>query len=255
MLVNCNKQLWAGRIHRFLSTNGWAEAIPPLSFIWNGNQQRGFCHVIRAMEHPSLNIYQNFHILCANKTNICYYHACGRIMKPKLSSLSVRISNNLPAYFQQCAFISKKNYKFPEILERDLEESIVKGSGPGGQSVNKTSNCMVLLHKPSGIVVKCHHTRSLAKNREIARELLQEKLDESINGKNSYLAQVMQEKRDKKLKAKQKTKKKYQLLSAQKDMVQDKEDLISELETVDPESNQTDNTGMETIDKKTDKQT
>lgn len=65
----------------------------------------------------------------------------------------------------------------------------------------------------------------------------------------------MQEKRDKKLKAKQKTKKKYQLLNAQKDMVQDKEDLISELETVDPESNQTDNTGMETIDKKTDKQT
>lgn len=65
----------------------------------------------------------------------------------------------------------------------------------------------------------------------------------------------MQEKRDKKLKAKQKSKKKYQLLSAQKDMVQDKEDLISELETVDPESNQTDNTGMETIDKKTDKQT
>lgn len=65
----------------------------------------------------------------------------------------------------------------------------------------------------------------------------------------------MQEKRDKKLKAKQKTKKKYQLLNAQKDMVQDKEDLISELETVDPESNQTDNTGMETVDKKTDKQT
>lgn len=65
----------------------------------------------------------------------------------------------------------------------------------------------------------------------------------------------MQEKRDKKLKVKQKTKKKYQLLSAQKDMVQDKEDLISELETVDPESNQTDNTGMETVDKKTDKQT
>lgn len=154
MLVNCNKQLWAGRIHRFLSTNGWAEAIPPLSFIWNGKQQRGFCHVIRAMEHPSLNIYQNFHLLCANKTNICYYHACGRIMKPKLSSLSVGISNNLPACFQQCACISKKNYKFPEILERDLEESIVKGSGPGGQSVNKTSNCVVLLHKPSGIVVK-----------------------------------------------------------------------------------------------------
>lgn len=154
MLVNCSKQLWTRRIHRFLSTNGWAESIPPLSFIWNGNQQRGFCHIIKAMEHPNLNIYQNFHLLCTNKTNICYYHACGRIVKPKLSSLGVGISNNLPVCLQQCAYISKKNYKFPEILERDLEESIVKGSGPGGQSVNKTSNCVVLLHKPSGIVVK-----------------------------------------------------------------------------------------------------
>ena len=55
---------------------------------------------------------------------------------------------------QQSAFISRKNYKFPEILETDLEESIVKGSGPGGQSVNKTSNCVVLRHRPSGIVIK-----------------------------------------------------------------------------------------------------
>lgn len=65
----------------------------------------------------------------------------------------------------------------------------------------------------------------------------------------------MREKRDKKLKAKQKTKKKYQLLNAQKDMDQNQEDSISELETVDPESNQTNNTGTETIDPKTDKQT
>lgn len=135
-----------------------------------------------------------------------------------------------------------------------MEESIVKGSGPGGQSVNKTSNCVVLLHKPSGIVVKCHHTRSLAKNREIARELLQEKLDESVNGKNSYLAQVMREKRDKKLKAKQKTKKKYQLLNAQKDMDQNKEDFNHEWETVDPESKETKNTGTEITDHNTDKQ-
>ena len=55
---------------------------------------------------------------------------------------------------QQSAFISRKTYKFPEILETDLEESIVKGSGPGGQSVNKTSNCVVLRHRPSGIVIK-----------------------------------------------------------------------------------------------------
>lgn len=50
--------------------------------------------------------------------------------------------------------ISKKNYAFPELLESDLEEQFVRGSGPGGQSVNKTSNCVVLKHRPSGLTVK-----------------------------------------------------------------------------------------------------
>lgn len=38
--------------------------------------------------------------------------------------------------------------------EDDLEEQFVRGSGPGGQATNKTSNCVVLRHIPSGIVVK-----------------------------------------------------------------------------------------------------
>lgn len=38
--------------------------------------------------------------------------------------------------------------------EDELEEQFVRGSGPGGQATNKTSNCVVLKHNPSGIVVK-----------------------------------------------------------------------------------------------------
>lgn len=38
--------------------------------------------------------------------------------------------------------------------ESELEEQFVKGHGPGGQATNKTSNCVVLKHVPSGIVVK-----------------------------------------------------------------------------------------------------
>lgn len=38
--------------------------------------------------------------------------------------------------------------------ESELEEQFVKGHGPGGQATNKTSNCVVLRHVPSGIVVK-----------------------------------------------------------------------------------------------------
>lgn len=42
----------------------------------------------------------------------------------------------------------------PVLDESDLEESFVHGQGPGGQSVNKTSNCVVLKHHPTGLIVK-----------------------------------------------------------------------------------------------------
>jgi len=36
----------------------------------------------------------------------------------------------------------------------DCQFSAVRGSGPGGQAVAKTSNMAILLHKPSGITIK-----------------------------------------------------------------------------------------------------
>ena len=40
--------------------------------------------------------------------------------------------------------------RFPRLQERELEERFVRGSGPGGQSVNKTANCVALKHLPTG---------------------------------------------------------------------------------------------------------
>lgn len=40
--------------------------------------------------------------------------------------------------------------KVPTLNENDLKEQFVHGSGPGGQSVNRTLNCVVLTHKLSG---------------------------------------------------------------------------------------------------------
>ena len=40
--------------------------------------------------------------------------------------------------------------RFPRLEERELEERFVRGSGPGGQSVNKTANCVSLKHLPTG---------------------------------------------------------------------------------------------------------
>lgn len=82
--------------------------------------------------------------------------------------------------------IWRNSYKFPELKEKDLKEQFVSGHGPGGQNVNKSTNCVVLKHVPSGIVVKCHESRLLQKNREIARKILEERLDFEKNGENSF---------------------------------------------------------------------
>ncbi|KAM8797870.1 mitochondrial translation release factor in rescue [Eudromia elegans] len=76
--------------------------------------------------------------------------------------------------------------------EAELKEQFVRGDGPGGQATNKTSNCVVLKHIPTGIVIKCHQTRSVEQNRKIAREILQEKVDLFYKGENS---DVFKEKR------------------------------------------------------------
>ena len=75
--------------------------------------------------------------------------------------------------------------ELPELNESDLEEKFVRGSGAGGQKINKTSNRVVLLHVPTQIRVECQDTRSLHQNRKIARKRLQLKLDEHYNGSQS----------------------------------------------------------------------
>lgn len=68
------------------------------------------------------------------------------------------------------------------ILESDLKEKFIKGSGSGGQKINKTASAVQLEHSPSGIVIRCQHTRSRAENRFWARRRLCEEIDSRQNG-------------------------------------------------------------------------
>src|SRR5437660_326117 len=58
------------------------------------------------------------------------------------------------------------------VRETDLEESFVRSGGHGGQNVNKTSTCVMLLHRPTGVQVKCQSTRQQGFNRVLARRVL-----------------------------------------------------------------------------------
>ena len=63
------------------------------------------------------------------------------------------------------------------VREADLEETFVRSGGHGGQNVNKTSTCVMLLHRPTGVQVKCQATRQQGLNRFIARRLLLDKIE------------------------------------------------------------------------------
>lgn len=97
----------------------------------------------------------------------------------------------------------------PLFAESDLIEQFVRGGGSGGQSVARTANCVVLKHVPTGIVVRCHATRSRDLNRRGARKELQLRLDDIARGAGSVRGQRNARVAKKKAKAKARAKLKY----------------------------------------------
>ena len=71
------------------------------------------------------------------------------------------------------------------VREQDIEEQFVRSSGAGGQKVNKTSSCVVLHHRPTGVRVKCQQERSQALNRFLARRILLDKIETKLRGAES----------------------------------------------------------------------
>jgi len=66
------------------------------------------------------------------------------------------------------------------IIPADVEEKFVRGSGPGGQKINKTSSTVCLRHVPTGVEVRVQRERSQAANRELAWQELCEKLETAL---------------------------------------------------------------------------
>ena len=60
----------------------------------------------------------------------------------------------------------------------DVIESFVRSSGPGGQNVNKVATCVVLLHQPTGIIIKCQKHRTQFQNRQQAWKMLWQALQQ-----------------------------------------------------------------------------
>jgi len=81
------------------------------------------------------------------------------------------------------------------ISEGDLLEKFVRGSGAGGQKINKTSNCVFLKHLPTGVCIKCQMDRSREMNRFLARRELCEQLEKIRDGKAVAKTQAIEKMR------------------------------------------------------------
>src|SRR5947208_15836461 len=85
------------------------------------------------------------------------------------------------------------------VSETDLEETFVRSGGHGGQNVNKTSTCVMLLHRPTGVQVKCQATRQQGLNRFLARRLLLDKIEKLQKGElaseRAHIEKIRRQKR------------------------------------------------------------
>lgn len=119
-------------------------------------------------------------------------------------------------YFQSTLWLKPlRMAEFPEIVDAplrarftalgvrpdDIEERFVRGSGAGGQKINKTSSTVCLQHRPSGVEVRCQKERSQSLNRIVAWTELAEKLEwrkaEAVNRAQAARELVRRQKRGK----------------------------------------------------------
>ncbi len=93
------------------------------------------------------------------------------------------------------------------VRESDIEETFVRSGGHGGQNVNKTATCVMLLHRPTRLQVKCQTTRQQGLNRFLARRLLLDKIEKLQTGhvaaQQAQIEKIRRQKRKRSRRAKE----------------------------------------------------
>lgn len=172
------------------------------------------------------------------------------VFRSPFGAITARPSYALKAFTTSAVVAAKPLPPRKTIDENDLQETFIRGWGPGGQKIvctpsrhnsrkyqliplhvqNKTSSTVQLRHLPTGLVIKCQTTRSRIQNRKIARRLLADKLDLIENGSESRIALREEKLRRKKSSKRNKALKKFRKLFGQDD---EGEEEVEEVDTED----------------------
>jgi len=146
-----------------------------------------------------------------------------RIVSFDTSSLDTGETQAIRAMMRAIRFLSTSSARLktalpprPGLPDSELHHVYLKGSGPGGQKINKTNSAVQITHLPTGIVVKSQATRSRSQNHKIAKEILAEKIEFLRKGDESRFAKKIEVKGKRKASASKKSKRKYRALEEAK---------------------------------------
>ena len=90
-----------------------------------------------------------------------------------------------------------------------IAESFSRGGGPGGQKINKTSNCVRLSYAPLGLAVRMQRERSRSLNRFLALRELVDQIEMKLSPRTSRKLREIARQRRRKARSRRRSAAKY----------------------------------------------
>lgn len=159
---------------KYSEKNGWGVTLLDESKSESGGYKEASIEIIGKEVHEALRYEMGVH----------------RVQRIPITEKSGRVHTSTASV----AIMPIRKTELFEISPADIEMEFSRSGGAGGQNVNKVETAVRLIHKPTGISVRCTSERSQLKNREKAMKML-----------SARLASIKEEEETKKLTAEKKS--------------------------------------------------